>query len=417
MSFPEHAEVLAADWMPPTLLGRERALEAARNRLEPADPSGPTPLVVIGPAGSGTSAVALRAARAYSDRRRRADGIRPRVVAVRVRWCAGSTGVAAELLRHFDDGFHERGFSTSEILAGFLRRALREPLPLVVVLHDVSAGAPDLGPIVRALCRPRQFLPEGVDAAPVERLLLAGTSTGPGLSGPLGELSGSGSGAVVLDPYSAEDLSAILTDRATRALGTPPSAGLVERIVRHAQLEGRGAARAIELLREELLGEAAPSFGALSTSRASHPVLTVERAMLDALAQACARGPVEVASLRALADRLAVAQGARSMPVTTFWRRLVRLEQAGLISREVRSGGPGGSRSKVRLLRPVRSWGPIRDPQGIRRGFGATSTRVGPNSPGWSWERPGPASPQVPWPAPGAGGGVERGPGRRSPVT
>ena len=53
---------------------------------------------------------------------------------------------------------------------------------------------------------------------------------------------------------------------------------------------------------------------------------------------------------------LAQEQGARPLPTTTLWRRIVRLEQAGYVRREIRPGGSGGTLSLVRVLTPIEEW-------------------------------------------------------------
>src|SRR5579862_4754616 len=143
----EHPEVLHPDWLPPTLIGRAAELDRLRTILGDPLPARPMPWIagVHGPPGAGTSATARLAARRLVDayRRERPRATPPVLVAVRVRWCAGTHGVATALLQSLDDGFSGRGFPVVEIVAGFLRRLARLGRPAVVVLDDVGPDTPD----------------------------------------------------------------------------------------------------------------------------------------------------------------------------------------------------------------------------------------------------------------------------------
>src|SRR5215469_86807 len=182
----EHPEVLAHDWTPPTLVGRAAELDRLRLLLGEPLPERSPPWVVgvRGPPGSGTSATARLAARRLLEayRRERPGAASPLLVAVRVRWCAGTHGVATALLQSLDDGFSGQGFPVIEIVAGFLRRLGRLGRPAIVVLDDIGPDTPDLAPILRGLLAPLRFLPEGVDAAPPIWTIVAGDldRSGPG---------------------------------------------------------------------------------------------------------------------------------------------------------------------------------------------------------------------------------------------
>ncbi len=353
-----HPEVLARDWLPPVVLGREREVAELLRRLDPPHPVAPPPWMVgvVGPSGCGTSSVARRAAREVSDRLRQAgEGVRPRMLWVRTAGSRGTHGVAAALLRHLDEGFDGRGFSVTEILAGLLRRLRREGQPVVLVLDDVRVGGPDLGPLVRALSAPDRFLPEGEYGLPPVWTLLAATPEG--WTSTLGSVDDPTTlgRPVGLVPYSAPRLATLLRDRADRALGRPADDRLVERLVEEAVAEGGGAPRAVELLRRELVGR---SFGPGEGRRfAARPaIVEVELRVVRAIEAAVRDRAARVGDVRRLEAELARAQGAPPLPATTLWRRIVRLEHAGYLAREVRPGGVGGTRSVLRLLTPVDEW-------------------------------------------------------------
>ncbi|MGB7124131.1 MAG: AAA family ATPase, partial [Thermoplasmata archaeon] len=246
-----HPEVLAHDWLPPVVLGREAEVAEIVRRLDAPTPHAPAPwmVAVVGPRGSGTSSVARRAAREVADRVRiSGSGVIPRWIAVRTADHRGTHGVASALLGSVDDGFDGRGFPVAEILAGFLRRLRREGRPCALVLDDVRAGGADLGPILRALGSPDRFLPEGESGIPPVWVVLAGTPDGVQRAedalasrwriGPF----------VHLSPYSGHALRALVEDRVQRSLGHPAPPDLVGRVVRAAVEDGGGAARAIDLV-------------------------------------------------------------------------------------------------------------------------------------------------------------------------
>jgi hypothetical protein len=389
MAFLPNGEVLHPEWIPPRLLGAAEALGAAERALANVRLDRGDPLVVVAPPGGGSSCVARSLARALLDRQTGAS--RGRLLAVRVRERHGTTGVAGELLRGFDEGFHERGFSVSEIMAGLLRRMVREGRPVVILLDDIGPGVPELGPILAALRCPERFLPEGLDRPPEYRVLLAGTS---GAGGPraLLERLGWRPGVLLrLPTYSEAAMREILLDRAERALGGPVPAAWIDEILRQGRTEGRGVARALELLALRLGHPDRPPRPSIAPALPG-PGPAGER-LARALEEACADGPAPLARVRALEDRFARESGDSPLPTTTFWRRIVRLEQGGSIVREVRSGGPGGSRSVIRLLRPLRPGSgatarPGTPPASAVRSLGGPAVVLGT----WSWA-PRPARP------------------------
>lgn len=354
MFLVSHPEVLADDWLPPVALGREAEVRAVVARLDVPVPALPPPWIVAvaGPSGSGTSTVARRAAREASDRLREAGHEGARVLRVRVARQRGTHGVASSLLRLLDDGFEGRGFPVAEILAGVLRRVRRLGRPTLVVLDDIGLAGPDLAPVVRALAEPDRFLPEGESGLPPLWTILAGTTEG--LHGSLAGVTGrySVSPFVELAAYDPRVLRTIARDRALRSLGRDPPARLVELVVARSVADGGGARRAFDVLRRELLGVGPEAAGRFDL-RAGVPV---EPHVVEAIGQA-SRGPLaRLAEVRRWEAKFARQAGRAPLPTTTLWRRIVRLEQAGYLRREIRTGGPGGTLSVLRLLTPTEEW-------------------------------------------------------------
>jgi len=353
-----HAEVLARDWLPPVALGRTREVAEVVRRLDPPTPKAPGPWLVgvAGPSGSGTSTVARRAAREVVDRVRAARGEPfPRVLALRVPFLKGPHGVATALLQRLDEGFDGRGFPASEILAGLLRRLRREGRPTVIVLDDVGVGSPDISPVLRGFADPDRFLPEGESGLPPLWTIVAGTVEGlVGVERAL-DVRVTLSPFLSVAPYDPLALRAIVNDRAERAFGHPSPPGFAEEVVRRSLEEGGGARRAIDLLRRKILGVPFREMReGVSATRLRG--VSVESRVVRAIGVAAQGRSARLGDVKRLEAELARAQGERPLPTTTLWRRIVRLEQAGYVRREIRPGGDGGTLSVVRVLTPVDEW-------------------------------------------------------------
>jgi len=353
-----HSEVLARDWLPPVVLGRAREVDEVVRRLDPPTPHAPRPWVVAvaGPCGSGTSTIARRAAREVADRVRAALGEPfPRLLSVRTPFLRGPHGVATALLQRIDEGFDGRGFPAAEILAGLLRRVRREARPTVVLLDDVGVGGPDLVPVLRAFAEPDRFLPEGESGLPRLWTILSGTPEGlQGIARDVGSRFPLRP-FVSVTPYEPAALRSIVRDRAERTLGHSAPPALVERIVGRTIEDGGGARRAVELLRREILGA---TFRELrdGVSSAKLRGISVEPWVVRAIGVASQGHAARLGEVKRLEAELARAQGVRPLPTTTLWRRIVRLEQAGYVRREIRPGGNGGTLSVVRVLTPIDEW-------------------------------------------------------------
>lgn len=335
-----HPEVLTPDWLPPVPLGRREPLAVLLRWLEeplvPRSRAGAA--VVLGPRGSGTSTLGRLAARAWAGGRPSSEGSEGVVQAIiRPADVHGAQGAAGELLRALDPDYELRGFPVSELLAGFLRRLRRSRRPAVVLFDELGPGAPDLSRLVAGLVDPDGFLPEGGEGIPPIAVLMAGLpealralakSRLPGLIG---------SRTLGLPPYTESELTVIVRDRAERSLARPVPAEWVERVVRRAVRENGSATRAVEVLRRELVGPDISEVGPVYARAYVGTEISIEPPLLSALGQLEEGIPVRMGELRHRATRLARTRGEAPMPATTFWRRIIRLERAGLVRRTVRT--------------------------------------------------------------------------------
>jgi hypothetical protein len=404
---PAFPETLSAEWVPAVPVGRQPELARLLAQLR-ATQNGQVPsAAVFGPPGAGSSILARLAARSWAEELPAPGSVR-RVIPVRVRWCSGTVGVASALLRSFDEGFGGRGFSVAEVMAGFVRRLFRLRARVAIVLDDAGASSPDLAPILSALRAPDRFLPEGAPSPPTWALLVAGNSHAPALRSQLAAAGFPSEEYCELERYSFSALAEIVTDRAGRALGHAPAPEWVREVVEQVRVEGGGAARALDLLRERLIGADQVNRPFLPHDRPS--LTSVEPRLLAAIARAAHAGPCDVSEIRKWEEEYSRRAGARPLALTTLWRRMVRLEQMGVLVREVRSGGPGGTRSVIRVHRPLFEASGLRDPKTPRARAAAGLV------PPWLVPEEAPSPPPERFaPSPGGAGGARGAPIPRAP--
>ena len=228
----------------------------------------------------------------------------------------------------------------------------------------------------RALAGPQRFLPEGMEAPPPIWVLLAGV---PGAIGTWTQAARSGlltDPPVRLEAYAPSTVSAIVRERLARAYGRDPPERLLDRLARTTLSGPPNASRAMDLVRRQLLGHAAVVPGSVYRPIGTASPWSVEGRLVAALVHATETGAARLGDVRAWEARLARAEGVPPMATTTLWRRLLRLEAEGLVRREVRPGGGGGTRSVLTVLRPFPEWPSTRAPDSPRAAF--LSSKEGP---------------------------------------
>ncbi len=169
-------------------------------------------------------------------------------------------------------------------------------------------------------------------------------------------------------PSSSLGAGSLGTTRAGLGFRAPPSRGAVEAIARISVAQGWGLSMVGELLAEA--GRRAEARGAerveaedvgLSAHVPRHGADAegFEAALLEVLR--AASGPFAVGELRRRLTARCVESGVRAPTPARVWRHLVRLERMGIVQREVRMGGAGGTSVRVSLFTGAPTshpWGP-----------------------------------------------------------
>ena len=333
-------------WGAPALVGREEVLAAQERELRAAlDLHGRAVVSVVGPRGAGTSSIAERAVATFAERflGRRS----PLVLRVEVSQCRTPGLLVKALFRRIDPDFQGQGAST-EFLSMLLLRRLRTLGRPAVVWLDQAHSSGEFGRVARAIARPQEVLPEGVSGLPPLLVLVSG-----GRDLVPEEIE---TVRTQVPPLQGPALLEAIRARAALAFNVPPGPEIVGAWADLAVASGRGLSIVGDLLSEA--GVRAEARGSLRVDledvalpsclpRHGSDAEGFEAALLDILRAAA--GPFAVGELR---RRLAVRCGEVGLRAPTqarLWRHLVGLERKGVVRREVRMGGAGGSATLVSL--------------------------------------------------------------------
>lgn len=341
--------VLEQSWSAPQLVGRDEILTyQGREALSGLTAGGRVAVSVTGPRGAGTSAVAKHLVRIARLRLTRtgAKG-EPLQVRVEVSECRSPAALATAIFRSIDPTFEGRGAS-AEYLCLLLHRRLRTMGRPTILWLDQVRSAGELGRVARCLACPEQLLPEGTAGLPTMLLVTSGDEELVSEEVP--------SVRARLAPLQGRELVSAIMLRASLAFQAPPSMEAVVSIADLALAQGWGLSMVGELLLEagkraearggrwlEVEDVALPSL----LPRARQRSAGFDAVLLEVLRNA--KGALSVGALRSQAVEHCKAAGIRSPTGAFLWRHLVGLEKSGVVSREVRVGGSGGSRTMVSL--------------------------------------------------------------------
>lgn len=430
--------VLSDEWCPPALLGREEELRQLREVLPLPFHAHPQATVVLsGPRGSGTSALAYHFARSVLDGWRNRSGREPplllRVDASQTR---NPSRTAAALFREIDPSVHGRGLSTEVLILLLLRRLRTLRRPAVIWLDQLRAPSGELHRVVGPLASPETLLPEGREGLPPLAVVVSGEVDplsddpwGRGGAAPGAAARAPGSLRLSIDPLPPAQILEALDVRARLAFDLPPAPGTLG-VVRELLLNRGWGLTAAGAVLEESGRRALARGGDRLEMRdvvppwrpcASHRVARVmDECLLGALYEVASRHPDQAVSLSELRPALRERCRARGVPEPTggrLWRHLVALEQVGALRRDVRLGGLGGTRTLVGLPRvdrpaPAPAAPPAPEGHPTHRvlpgdgGEGARGPGVEPRlTRPTSGPRPaGPAAVPPPWRSPGPDG-------------
>ena len=342
--------VLERSWTPPVLVGRGAELARLESTVLPKLAGGEAVAVSIsGPRGSGTSTVAAHQVGTVQTRLTR-PGPKgtPLLSRADVSACRTPLALVTALFRGIDPAFIGRGASTEFLTLLLARRIRTVGRPTLIWLDQVRQSGLDVSRVLRPLAHPEQLLPEGPAGLPTLLLVASGTAD---ILPDDPELV-----RTELRPLPARDLCKAIMTRANLAFSAPPSLEAVEAIATLSISRGWGLSMVGELLAEagrraearegrwlELEDVALPA----SLPRAGRDASTFEAVLLEVLR--AATGVTTVGKLKRALDARCQEAGLRQPTQARLWRHLVGLERKGLLRREVRLGGTGGSRTLVTL--------------------------------------------------------------------
>jgi hypothetical protein len=341
---------LEMSWRPPTLVGRDTVLAG----LEATALSGLTPgrrvvASISGPRGSGSSAIAYHLVATALARLER-PGARgaPLLLRADLCTCRSANAVVTALFRGIDPQVQPRGASTELLGLLLLRRLRTEGRPAIFWIDQVLGADGDLARVLRPLTQPERTLPEGPKGLPTMLVIVSGDHD------PLPpEVEAV---RVQLAPLQGRDLCAAIMARANAGFNAPPSPEAVTAIANIAVSQGRGLSVVGDLLAEA--GRRAEARGGrwleaedvavpLSLKRGRGDAKSFQALLLRVLGRFS--GTTTVGLVRQELERECAEAGIALPTSARLWRHMIALERHGLLRREVRLGGAGGSVSTIRL--------------------------------------------------------------------
>lgn len=348
--------VLERTWTPSVLVGRDQILGYLETRVLPRLTSGGgVGISIFGPRGSGTSTVAAHLVAAAKARLTR-SGAKGAPLLLRIDTSDHRTpsSVVTALFREIDPSYDGRGASAEFGLLLLLRRLRTLARPVILVLDQIGSRA-DLSRVLRPLARPDCLMPEGPASLPTMLVVAAGAR----------DAFPEDVEAIRtrLPPLVMAELCQAITARANLAFEVLPAQEALETIARLSVAQGWGLSMVGELLAEagrrvEARGghRVEPEDVGLPAIRARHGHDTegFDAVILEVLR--ASPKPLSAGELRRRVGTRCEEVGIRGPTQARLWRHVVALERKGVVRREVRVGGTGGSSSVV-------SPNPVRRPE------------------------------------------------------
>ena len=348
------ASGLETGWTVSTIKGRDGVMEELHVLASSVEEI-PKLVILEGPRGAGTSTLAGVFVDQVKRTWRRSSREGPVVVREDVsslNHTKGdpSRGVATVILQRFNPGVQVQGSSSSRVVWWALRRVSVEAKPVIVWLDQVHEGTRTVAEVLEPLLEPEQVLGAGAEVPPI---LVVVSGTGKADLGSWSEGLPTKWIHVPLLPRSV--LEEIVVER-TRGLGCEVSPGAVSKVLDIMVTRGRGLS---------IMGEILKASVAQANDRNATFIEVVDvstprgkgrgRARGEALEVRVmeiirgAGGQLTMGELMEQVTRDLTQKGEAHRTASTLRRLAVRLEQLGLVERQVTVGGDGGTHSTLSL--------------------------------------------------------------------
>ncbi len=348
------ASGLETGWTVSTIKGRDGVLEELR---ELASSVGEIPRLVVieGPRGAGTSALAGELVDQVKRTWRRSSREDPVVVHVDVsslNHTKGdpSRGVATAILRKFNVDFSPAGYPTCQVAQWALRRISVQPKPVIVWLDQVHEDTRALAEVMEPLVEPGRVV--GTDV-PFPPLLVVVSGTG---KAELGSWTANVPTRWIHVPLlSRETLQEVVVERA-QVLGYEISQDALAKVLCIMVTKGRGLSIMDEVLQASASNARRTQGSVIDEQDVPSPRISVRgktsRQALEVRVLEIVRKAGGQLTMGELVEQLTqdlTRAGEAHRTGSTLRRLTVRLEQLGLVERRVTLGGDGGTRSTLSI--------------------------------------------------------------------